>query len=115
MDRECPLWPETIKAIEEVIVARPDTNCEALFVTKYGNPWVQGKTDAIQKPFGNLLKALSINGRRNIGFYTLRHTFATIGMELNDRDAVKGLLGHTDTEMVARYNHKQVPLKRRLQ
>ena len=111
--RECPLWPETVRAIEDVIAERSETELPNLFLTKYGNPWVMGKTDAIQKPFGQLLKALGIAGRRNIGFYCCRHVFATIGMEVGDRDAVKGLLGHTDPEMVARYNHGQVPLKRR--
>jgi integrase len=114
VERECPLWPETIDAIAAVIAERPETNHANLFITKYGNPWAHGKTDAIKKPFGNLLKALQINGRRSLGFYSLRHTFATVGMELNDRDAVKGLLGHTDPEMVARYNHGQVPFKRRV-
>ena len=31
--------------------------------------------------------AIGINGRRNIDFYTLRHTLMTVGMELNNWDA----------------------------
>jgi integrase len=111
--RESPLWPETIKAIEDTIAERQTAKCGTLFVTKYGNPWFHGNTDAIKKPFGKLLNALGINGRRSLGFYTLRHTFATVSMELDDRDAVKCLMGHTDPEMIARYNKAQVPLKRR--
>ena len=107
------MWPETVRAIEDVLAERPKTDCTTLFVTKYNRPWYQGKTDAIKKPFGIRLKSLGIDGRRSIGFYALRHTFATVGMEFGDRDAVKSLLGHTDPEMVARYNHGQVPLKRR--
>jgi integrase len=111
--RECPLWPETIKAIEDVLAERPETKCETLFLTKFGGPWFHGTTDAIKKPFGQLLKALNINGRRSLGFYTLRSNFATVAMELDDRDAVKCLMGHTDPEMIARYNKQQVPLRRR--
>jgi integrase len=123
VDRECPLWPETVKAIEDVIAERRDTKCKTLFVTKYDRPWHREKVesdsetvpgdDAVKRIFSKLLKALHINGRRNIGFYSLRHTFATVAMELDDRDAVKAIMGHSDPEMLARYNHGQVPLKRR--
>jgi integrase len=119
VERSCPLWPQTIAAIEAVLATRPDSKHANVFITRWGNPWIQPATndvdaiDAIQKQFRNLLKGLGINGRRGLGFYSLRHTLATIGMEFGDRDAVASLLGHSDPTMLSNYNHGIVPLPRR--
>jgi hypothetical protein len=113
--REIPLWPETIEAVKAVLAERPDSELPNLFLTRFGGPWVHGKTDAVQKQFGVLMKAHKIAPDiRNAGFYVLRHCFSTIGMQVGDRDGVKSITGHTDKEMIARYNHGLPPMKRRV-
>jgi integrase len=114
VQRECPLWPETIKAIEDVLAERPKTKLPNLFITSNGFPYVHGRSDAIKKPTKTLMGWFRINGRRNIGFSTFRNTFDTVAMQLNDRDAVKAIMGHESADMIDVYNQDQVPLERRL-
>ena len=100
IDRRCPLWPETVAALRKVI--RPNKH-GLVFVTEWGNPWVNGSTDAVGKEFTKVLKRLHINGRRSLGFYSLRHTFQTVADESLDFPAISLIMGHAPTGMAARY------------
>jgi integrase len=118
VDRRCPLWSETVAALQEAIEQRPKPKNEAdndlCFLTRIGNRWVRtskheepGKRtamDAVAKQFGSLLKKLDINGKRN--FYALRHTFQTIGGESKDPDAVSAIMGHVDSSMAGVYRER---------
>src|SRR5262249_10351183 len=78
--RRCPLWPETVQALRDVLAARPtpkdQANAGLFFITKYGLAWWKDTPDSpVAKEFAKLLKALGIDGRKGLGFYTLRHTF----------------------------------------
>jgi integrase len=109
------LWPETIRAIKDVIAERPAVDIPNLFLTRFEGPWVHGRTDAIQKQFSKLMQAHGIAPDiRHAGFYALRHCFSTIGNQTGDRDAVKSITGHKDKDMLARYVHGLPPMKRRL-
>jgi len=48
IDRRAPLWKETVKAIKTAISARPEPNskefADLLFITRWGNPWIQTGT-----------------------------------------------------------------------
>ena len=66
IDRRCPLWPETVEALNAAIAERPTPKDKAdanlVFVTKYGHRWVrthgEKKTpiDSVLLEFGKLLK-----------------------------------------------------------
>lgn len=117
IERRCPLWTETVKALREWLKTRKKPKDKALadlvFLTQKGNPWVdrpsaknptrkvggeevtklQGDRP-VSKEFSKLLVACGLK-RPGRGFYCLRHTFQTIGDETGDFVAVRKLMGHT--------------------
>ena len=98
--RRIPLWPETLKAIADVLASRPghkdDNDSGMVFITKYGNNWVPtSNANPVSQEFKKIAKAAKIKGKRK-SFYTLRHTFQTVGDETKDFVAVKALMGHVD-------------------
>jgi integrase len=106
--RRCPLWQETIQAIREALAVRPEPkkveHAGLVFVTKYGQPWAKLSTDnTLAKEMGKLLKALGINGRKGLGFYTLRHTFRTVADEAKDQPAADYIMGHEVAHMSSVY------------
>jgi integrase len=106
--RRCPLWPETVAAIRDAMAKRPTPKSQEhaglVFITKYGLPWAKDATDqTLAKEFGKLLKALGINGRKGLGFYTIRHTFRTVADESKDQPAVDFIMGHEVPHMSAVY------------
>jgi integrase len=106
--RRCPLWPETVEAIKNAIIKRPKPKAEEysglVFLTAQGLSW--HKEDASSPlcfKVGTLLKRLGINGRKGLGFYTLRHVFETIGGEAKDQIAVDFVMGHVRDDMASAY------------
>ncbi|MDP6558055.1 MAG: site-specific integrase [Pirellulaceae bacterium] len=107
--RRAKLWPETIKAIEQAIAARPETDDEAIdnlvFVTKRRRSWYKTTRDnPVSKEFRKLLDQTGLyqEGRT---FYALRHTFATVAGESRDQVAVNHIMGHAPaaSDMVSVY------------
>lgn len=110
--RRVPLWDETIAALRAAIEARPKPKKkedeEIVLLTTHRERLVRvtekSRTDSVTTGFGKLLRKLKINGRKGLGFYSLRHTFATIGLQTGDRDAVKALMGHAEGDVLAVYD-----------
>ena len=106
--RRCPLWPETVQTIRQALAERPEPrkaeHADLVFITKYGMPWGKEVADSpVTKETAKLLHALSINGRKGLGFYTLRHTFRTVADESKDQPAVDFIMGHEVPHMSAVY------------
>jgi integrase len=135
LPRRCPLWKETVAAIKAAIAKRnkpklpEDDGC--VFINRGGRRLVQanitevkdenGKIevrawsqDYVSSQFRELLKELKINGRKGLGFYSLRHTFATVALQCGDRDAVRSLMGHAEGDMLSAYDETGPSDKRRL-
>ena len=106
--RRCVLWPETVAALRDALAKRPnpksEENAGLFFITKYGLSWAKDTPDGpISKETAKLLKALKINGRKGLGFYTLRHAFRTVADESKDQPAVDYIMGHEVPHMSAVY------------
>jgi integrase len=104
--RRCPLWPETIKALQAVLKERANMQSEMVFLTRFSNPWVNGKVDSVCLEFSKRMKALDINGRSSLGFYSLRHTFRTVADETLDPVAIDLVMGHVTPGVAARYRQR---------
>lgn len=103
VERRCPLWPETVKALREAIASRPDPKVEEFsgltFLTKYGNPYVRLATkgtnlDAVAGEFAKVLAELNLSGNRR-AFYSLRRTFETVAGNSRDQIATDYIMGHS--------------------
>jgi integrase len=78
-----------------------------VFLTAQGRPW--HKEDASSPmcfKVGQLLKKLGINGRKGLGFYTLRHTFRTVADEAKDQPAADFIMGHEAPRMSSHYRER---------
>jgi integrase len=107
--RRCPLWPETVAALREVLANRPEPKDQAdgdlVFITQRGLSWHKKTEDnPISKEMRKLLDSLHIDGHRN--FYALRHTFETIGGEARDQVAVDAIMGHARDDMASVYRER---------
>jgi integrase len=109
--RRCPLWPETVQALREVLAHRPTPKDPAgaalVFVTRYGQGWFKDtRTNPVSAELGKLLRALRINGRKGLGFYTLRHTFRTVADEAKDQPAADYIMGYEVAHMSSVYRER---------
>jgi integrase len=118
--RTVPLWPETTKALRVVLsgtrpVARLESDKDRVFLTRFGQPWHRvtrkdtaengtkiTKNDEIVKQFTKLLTKLKLK-RPGLGFYTLRHTHATLADRARDVHAQKRIMGHAIPGMLGEY------------
>jgi integrase len=114
VERRIPLWKETAAALSVAIESRKahkdDADQKILFITKYGRRWSRttqsgAPVDAVGQEFTKLLRRLEIK-REKIGFYALRHTFATIAGESRDQVAVNAIMGHVDNSMAGAYRER---------
>jgi integrase len=104
--RRCPLWPETVQALKEVLASRREPKDAAaatlVFLGRSGLPWGKdGRHNLITTTFGRLLRACGLNGQR--GFYALRHTHRTLADGAKDRSAADHIMGHAPKDMASVY------------
>ena len=101
--RCCPLWPETVKALQTVMDNRvkpsdPVYN-DLVFLTERGGPVVviseRSRCDTVAARFNRLLERLDIK-RHGVGFGSLRHTFRTAADAHPDEPAINMIMGHED-------------------
>ncbi len=109
--RRCPLWPETVAALRDCLAHRQEPKkaerAGLVFLTRQGTPWHR---DDMSSPLcfkvRKLLRNLGVNGRRGLGFYTLRHVFRTVADESKDQVAVDAIMGHSRGDMASVYRER---------
>jgi integrase len=109
--RRCPLWPETAYSLRAALAVRhaPKDAADAglAFLTAQGLPWHKEKMSSpMCFKVGQLLNKLGINGRKGLGFYTLRHTFRTAADEAKDQPAADYIMGHARDDMASIYRER---------
>ena len=110
IERRAPLWPETVEDLRHAIRNRPASRVPAdsdlVFLTKYGSRWSKDTSaNPISRECRKLLRQLGLY-RPGLGFYALRHTFATIGGETRDQVAVDHIMGHARNDMASLYRER---------
>jgi integrase len=108
LERRCPLWPETVEAIKAALAHRPKpknpADADLVFITRFGQSWHTDTTESpISYEVGKLIRKLAINGRKGLGFYTVRHVFRTVGDEVKDQPAADYIMGHEVPHMSSVY------------
>ena len=128
VQRRSPLWPETVAALDHAIKTRPMPKHKAsenlLFITKYGQTWAkETSTNPISAETRKLLQSIDRAAeesakskgheppveklyRKGRTFYSLRHTFETIGGESRDQVAVDHIMGHARDDMASLYRER---------
>ncbi len=124
ISRRCPLWSETVAALNDAIPLRPEPlnpdDADLVFLTPKGHRVVRTQESERQKAKGNegrilnvdsvarvlkkLTSELGINGSRS--FYAIRHGFQTIAEEVGDSAAVGFIMGHVDASMAGQYRER---------
>lgn len=106
--RRATLWPETVAALEAALAFRKKASDKAaenlVFVTRAGGPWASADShdSPVAKEFAKLVKKLGLESKGR-GFYSLRHTFRTIADGVKDVEAVRCVMGHTNSHVEAGY------------
>jgi len=101
IERRCPLWPETVKALE-AIPGQEDR--ETVFLTDRGNTF-DADHASVTKLFRRLLEDLGLY-RRGRNFYSLRHVFRTAADGCKDGPAIRMIMGHSDGSIDAVYRER---------
>ncbi len=107
--RKCPLWPETVAALRDLLDRRPapvdPENAELVFLTPSLASYYRDTSDnPISRAMRDLLDSLKVTGNKN--FYALRHTLETVGGGSLDQVAVDAIMGHVDNSMAGGYREE---------
>lgn len=108
--RRAWLWPETLERLP------PRSAPSALlFRTPAGSSWhVEGeKFNPLSQAFRRAMDRLGIY-RPGLGFYALRHTFATVAGESKDQVAVDHIMGHAPSSSDMRAMYREAISDQRL-
>lgn len=107
--RRNPLWPETTDALRAVLATRKTpidpAEMNRVFITKWGKAY---RAANLSREIGYVLTRARLS--RNVDFYDLRRTCASIGIQVGDDDAMRTIMGHKRPggDMLGIYNRMAV-------
>jgi len=111
--RHCPLWPETVDALEVVLAQEESKHPEyknRVFIVDKRKPAANHIDDGrrVSKYFRLLLDSIGVP-EDSPNFYALRHTFVTIALQTRDREAIRAITGHgpNSGDMLNTYNEAE--------
>ncbi len=121
VQRQIPIWPETVSALRKAIALRPAplsrSDADLCFITTSGMRYIRAQNSQrspgryshvnyLGHCFQSLLYRLGLDDRPGRGFYTLRHVFETIAGESRDQVCVNAIMGHVDSSMAGQYRER---------
>ena len=120
VNRDFNLWPETVEILKTYLTGhrgKPSNEnlAKLLFIGRRGNPmcWEQiddsgrvKRSDSVKSRFRRLFERAKLRREYGIGFYILRHCYATIiGSLSNDPREVQAALGQVTLRQQETYRH----------
>ena len=115
-ERLCPLWPETVTALQDYLTDRdPDASEVPLFLNANGKPITRFGIRYIVRQYAAKAASLCPSMKsKKVGPHTLRHTTATHLLQSgNDISVVKDWLGHANINTTHGYVEIDMKMKQR--
>ncbi len=115
-ERLCPLWPETVTALQDYLnYGDPDAPEVPVFLNANGKPITRfGIRYIVRHYAGKAAKACPSMESKKVGPHTVRHTSATHLLQSgNDLSVVKDWLGHADINTTHGYVEIDMKMKRK--
>ena len=117
-ERACPLWPETVQALQNYIERRESsaTVCPSLFLNTNGKPITRfGLRYIIRQYAEKAGEACASIKTKKISPHTVRHTTAMHLLQAgNDISVIKDWMGHADLNTTHGYVEIDMKMKRKV-
>ena len=116
-ERSCPLWPETVTALEAYLNHRNPkrTGTERVFLNANGSPITRFGIRHITRKYGVQAQAQHLSASKQVTPHTIRHTTAMHLLRSgNDINMVSYWLGHTDINTTHIYVEIDMEIKRKM-
>ena len=107
--RRAKLWPETVEAVREALKVRKEPTDLSTPAALISRSIASRSCLCLGFEFEKLAVKIGMT-REGADFYDLRRTCASIGIQCNDDDAVRTVMGHKrgSSDMLGVYNRLQV-------
>lgn len=116
-ERACPIWPETVDALQNYIAHRqlPATECPSVFLNANGKPITRfGMRYIIRQYAVKAGEACPSIKTKKVSPHTVRHTTAMHLLQAgNDLNVIKDWMGHADLNTTHGYVEIDMKMKRK--
>ena len=116
-ERACPLWPETVQALQNYLEHREPstTECPSVFLSANGNPITRfGMRYIVRQYAAKAGEACASIRAKKVSPHTVRHTTAMHLLQSgNDISVIKDWLGHADLNTTHGYVEIDMKMKRK--
>ena len=114
-ERLCPLWPETVAELRELLHRQPRGDDESVFVSRYGRPLgASGVRFKLAGYVAAAAKAFPSLARKRVTPHTFRHSAAVSLVSAgNDVTVIRDWLGHASLDTTNLYAQANLETKRR--
>jgi integrase/recombinase XerD len=113
-DRLCPLWRDTVKALQRLPAIREAHPGNSIFLNSHGNTLTRdGVAYILRKYVAMAAKEVPALRRRKIGPHTVRHSCAVALLQAGtDITVIRDYLGHASISTTSRYITTNLKMKR---
>ena len=113
VQRSFPMWKETREALLEYQKVRPEPKTEAdgelVFLSRRGNCLCAKTCIQVTRMFKQLMDSCGGDYPARTGFYSLRHTFITVGRQTGLDAYVQHIAGHKGRSITDNYTQEFSP------